>query len=296
MMSMLNQMEIFYFVATWKSFSRAALELGVSKAYISKQITALEKELGTKLLQRTTRHLTLTEQGSQFFESCNNIIREKQLAQALIKEGNALPLGNLKVTAPPSMCSSFLAKYLPQFLTQYPKINLNIDASSTVKNLFQHGIDIALRITHTPDENLIARLITCFQFIVCTTPRYLKKYGFPKNPENLSRLNCLIYSADPNKNNWPFEIKKEVKIIRVQGNLISSNDRVIKEALMADEGIARLPEYILLDEVASKKLVILFSEYSRIEMPIYAIYASNITIPPKIKFFVNFLKEKLAPS
>lgn len=290
-MPTLNQMEIFYFVATWKSFSRAALELEVSKGYVSTQITALEKELRVKLLHRTTRHLSLTEEGVLFLDSCKKIVSEKQRATSLLKDSQAEPSGHLKITAPPSMCATFLAELLPRFLKQYPKISLTIDSSSTIKNLLQHGIDIALRATQTPDENYIARLMTTFHFVICATPNYLRKHGTPKNPQDLLQHNCLIYSADPIQNRWPFQIQKTVEIVTVQGSLISANSSIIKNALMANNGIARLPEYIVGNEVFQKKLTVLFSENMKMEMPLYAIYSSGATIPPKIKCFLQFLKE-----
>jgi len=289
----LKQMEIFYFVATWKSFSRAALELGVSKGYVSTQITALENELRSKLLHRTTRHLSLTEEGILFLDSCAKIVNEKQRATSLLKDSQVEPSGHLKITAPSSMCTTFLAELLPKFQKQYPKISLTIDSSSTIKNLLQHGIDIALRITQVPDENYIARLITMFHFVICATPNYLRKYGTPNNPDDLIQHNCLIYSADPTQNRWPFQIQKTVEIITVQGNLISANSSIIKSALIANNGIARLPEYIVVNELSKKKLTVLFAENMKMEMPLYAIYASSATISPKIKCFVQFLKENI---
>lgn len=288
---MLNQMEIFYFVATWKSFSRAAEELKVSKGYVSTQITALEKELGTKLLHRTTRHLSLTEEGILFFDSCAKIMNEKKIATSLLKDSQAEPSGHLKITAPPSMCTTFLAELLPAFQKQYPKISLTIDVSSTIKNLLQHGIDVALRVTQVPDANYIARLLTTFRFVICATPEYLKKTGIPKTPDDLIQHNCLIYSADPTQNRWPFHIEKKIKTITVQGNLISANSAIIKNAVVENSGITRLPEYIVKDEIIKNKLTVLFAENMKMEMPLYAIYSSSVTIPAKIKCFVQFLRE-----
>lgn len=292
-MASLTQMEIFYFVATWKNFSRAALELGVSKGYVSTQITALEKDLGVKLLYRTTRHLSLTEEGILFFESCAKIVREKQVATVILKESQVEPAGHLKITAPPSMCTTFLAQLLPKFQAQYPKISLTIDSSSTVKNLLQHGIDIALRITHVPDENYIARLLTSFHFVICATPKYLKQHGIPKEPDDLLSHNCLVYSADPTSNRWPFQMKNTMEMTTVQGNLISANSTIIQNALLASSGVARLPNYILAKDIINRKLIVLFAHYKKIETPIYAIYASNINIAPKIKSFISFLKEQM---
>ena len=290
-MSKLDQMEIFYFVATWKNFSRAALELGVSKGFVSSQISALEKDLKVKLLHRSTRHLSLTEEGNLFLESCTKIVREKQLATSIFTQSQTEPSGHLKITAPPSMCNTFLSELLPKFQKKHPKISLTIDSSSTVKNLLQHGIDIALRITSMPDENYIARAITTFRFVICATPNYLKQYKKPKIPDDLLQHNCLIYSADPAQNRWPFQIQNKTRIISAQGNLSSANSTIVKNALLADQGITRLPEYVVTKEIADKKLVVLFSENMKIEMPIYAIYASGINISPKIKSFISFLRE-----
>lgn len=292
-MSKLDQMKIFFFVASWKSFSRAALELGVSKGYVSTQISMLEKDLRVKLLHRTTRHLSLTEEGDLFFESCAKIVREEQLATSLLKESQVEPSGHLKITAPPSMCNTFLGELLPKFQKKFPKISLTIDSSATVKNLLQHGIDVALRITSAPDENYIARVITTFRFVVCATPNYFKRHPTPKKPDDLSQHNCLIYSADPVQNRWPFQIGNITKTVPVQGNLISANSTIVTNSLLANQGIARLPHYGLTKEITEKKLLILFAENMQIEMPIYAIYASDINIPPKIKSFVSFLKDNI---
>lgn len=292
-MSRLDQMEIFYFVATWKSFTRAALELGVSKGYVSTQISILENELKVKLLQRSTRHLSVTEEGDLFFASCAKIIEEKQLATSLLKESRIEPSGHLKITAPPSLASTLLAELLPKFLKKYPRIFLTIDSSSTIKNLLQHGIDIALRITTEPNEKYIARLIATFNFVICTTPQYLKKHPLPKTPKDLIHHNCLIYSADPVQNRWPIQIENSVTNIIVHGNLISADSAIIKNALLAHQGIARVPRYILAKEIVSGKASVLFAEHTKMEMPIYAIYASNVTISPKISCFISFLKENI---
>ena len=292
-MATLNQMEIFYFVATWKSFSRAALELEVSKGYVSTQITALEKNLSVKLLYRTTRHLSLTEEGILFLDSCAKIVGEKKFATSLLKDSQIEPSGQLKITAPPSMCTTFLAELIPRFQERYPKISLTIDSSAMIKNLLQHGIDISLRITQVPDESYIARLITSFPFVICATSNYLKKHGTPKNPDDLLQHNCLVYSADPSQNRWPIQIQRSVKIITVQGNLTSTNSSIIKSALMANNGITRLPEYVIAKEIINNKVTELFPEHLKIEMPLYAIYSSNVTIPHKISCFIKFLKENI---
>lgn len=292
-MSTLNQMEIFYFVASWNSFSKAAIKLGVSKGYVSTQIGALEKSLGTKLLYRTTRHLSLTEAGSLFFESCTKIVSEEQSATSRIKDLQKEPSGCLSITAPPSMCSTFLAELLPKFQEQYPRISLNIDSRAKVLNLLQHGIDLALRVTTNPDENSIARLITTFQFVICATPAYLQQHGTPKTPDELLQHNCLVYSSDPSQNQWAFQIKKTIKTIPVNGNLLSADISIIKSALLQNHGITRLPEYIIRKEIIAEKLVPLFAAQTSMKMPLYAIYSKSNNVAPKIKCLIKFLQEHL---
>lgn len=291
-MASLAQMELFYFVATWNSFTRAAEELGVSKGYVSSQITALEKKLNVKLIQRTTRNLSLTEEGYLFFESCTKIVQEKQLAFSLLKETQDEPAGQLRITAPLSFCETVLAELVPKFQQKFPKISLAIDASSSVKNLLQHNIDLALRITTEPDENYIARIIANFRYVICATPNYLKQYASLKKPNDLLQHNCLIYSSTPEQNHWPIQIGKAIKFISVHGNLSSGNSAIIKKALLAHQGIARLPQYLLTKEIAEQKIQILLEENTRMETPIYAIYASG-KVPKKINCFIDFFKEKL---
>jgi DNA-binding transcriptional LysR family regulator len=212
-MSKLDQMEIFYFVATWNSFSRAAIELDVSKGFVSSQISALEKDLKVKLLHRSTRHLSLTEEGNLFLESCAKIVREKQLATSILKQSQAEPSGHLKITAPPSMCHTFLSELLPKFQKKYRKISLTIDSSSSIKNLLQHGIDIALRITSTPDENHIARVITTFRFVICATPKYLKNIQSPK-------IQMIFYKQS---------VREEAERIKAEFDRLSADNKINNE-------------------------------------------------------------------
>jgi len=284
-------METFYHVASLQSFSRAAEKLKVSKGHISQQINFLERELGVTLLQRTTRSLKLTEAGIAFLQSCTRVVNEKNLALSLVEELQTEPSGNLKISAPPSMCSTILAKMIPQFLASYPKITISVDASSTQLDLIKNDIDLAIRITNNPQPNYIARLISSFKFSICANPEYLKKHGTPKFPQDLTQHNCLIYSADPTSNTWPFRKKQELEEIIVQGNLRATNSNIVKEAVLAGKGIARLPDYLLKEEIKNKKVKLLLENYNEAIMPIYAMYASSRSTAPKIKAFMEFLNK-----
>lgn len=285
----LSQMEIFYYVATCHSFSKAAKELGVSKGYVSAQISALEKHTGIKLIHRTTRHLSLTAEGEVFLGACSNIVREKQLANDLLLASKLTPSGNLKVSAPPSICTTLLADLIPSFLEQYPQINLVIDSSAAIKNLVQHGIDVAVRIAPTPTENYVARLLGTVDFVTIATPHYLKRYDIPSSPEGLLQHNCLVYTADPAGNYWSYENES----ITVMGNLAATDAQIIKQGVLADLGIARLPRYIVSKELTQGQVIEVLQQYRSAGIPLYAQYNSQMPGAIKIRSFVDFLKKTL---
>lgn len=289
-MALLEQMEIFYWVATSQSFTRAAKELKLSKGYISTQINKLEKNLGHQLLHRTTRQHRLTEEGELFLESCSRIVDEKKSALLQLDQLGHGTSGQLKISAPPSICTHILSEIIPLFHKQYPHIQLELDASASVKRLLQDGIDLALRMTHHPDENHIARAIGSVQFVICASKEYLEKHGRPQTPLELKTHNCLIYLLDPAQHHWPFQMTHHLDTVQVEGNLRSADSSIIKSSVLAGQGIARLPSYILWNEIKEKKIELLFSEQLNTAIPIYAIYTKHINIPNKIKYFINFLK------
>jgi LysR family transcriptional regulator for bpeEF and oprC len=288
-MTLLNSMEIFHSVAIHHSFTKAALELKLSKSFVSVQISTLETQLKIKLLNRTTRHLSLTLAGENFLESCKKIIAEKNTALHAIESLKNEPSGHLKISAPPSMCASYLALLIPKFIAVYPKITVELDSSVALKNLLRDKIDIAIRMTRKPDPNYIARLLGEFKLIVCATPEHLSQYGSPKRPQDLINHNCLIYSTAPEGFLWEFYKDQQREEIPVTGTIISDNSFTIQLAMLAHCGIARLPSYLLHQNIHDKKLTLLLEDYNKNTLPIYALYASQPTAKIKDYFSENTL-------
>lgn len=289
-MSLLNQMEIFYHVATENSFSKAAIKLGLSKGYVSLQMSILETSLGAKLIHRTTRRLNLTEAGYAFYDSCSKIIQEKNTAQSVIESFKEEPSGQLRITAVPSLT----AHLLPGFLTQFPNIDVLLEATPRVLDLIEEEIDIAIRFTFEPDERLIAKKIGEVAFILCASPEYLATHGTPKVPEDLSQFKCLEYALVPKYDlKWRFMYKNVEKTINLKGHLVSNNDSIIYEALIAGKGLAFLPDYIVRSAVMQKMLVPVLKEYQMPNIPIYAVYPSLKYKSPKISVFIQYLAEIL---
>ena len=288
----LIQLEIFHYVGKTHSFTKAAEQLDLSKGYVSAQISELEKEIKTKLINRTTRHLSLTEAGSELLVIAENIVLEKQKALNIKEQFKEEPSGLLTISAPASISESLLSPILPKFLEKHPKIKLNIITSANVKNLAREGIDIALRVTTSPDEMLIAKLIASFEFLISATPEYLSQQPKIKHPKDLKEHNCLIYTSDPVKNNWLFGIKSKMESITVSGNLNSTNHLVIKNTLLNHLGVTRLPRYTIQKEIDDGLLVPILEDYSDLKLPVYAIFApSKAATAPKIKAFITFLQK-----
>lgn len=283
----LEQMEIFYYVAQWNSFTRAADHLKLSKGYISKTITSLEKNLKMLLLNRTTRHVSLTPEGEMFFTSCIKVVEEKSYVLSQMGNLKAEPAGLLTISASPTITESIIIQLIPEFKKRFPKIRLNIDSSPIAKNLSQYNIDIALRLTNNPDENYIAKNIKNYNMVICATPEYLSRHGKPQKIEDLKNYEYLQYTNDPNSDLSYISNKKVI----VNALMSSNNAVLIKKSLLNSLGFANLPEYYIKNELDNGLLESIFNNENKITL--YAIYRSGINISNKVRAFLNFLNESL---
>lgn len=281
-------MEVFYYVAQWNSFSRAANHLNLSKGYVSKTIANLEKNLKIKLLNRTTRHVSLTSEGEMFLSSCAKVVEEKNYVLSQISNLQSEPSGLLTISASPTICESVLSKLILEFKLKFPKVNLNIDASPISKNLSQHGIDIALRLTNDPDENYVAKVLKSYKMVICATPEYFAKYGKPQKPEDFKNHHYLRYSNDPQS-----DILKIAGKNLVMDNIMSSNNAmVIKNVLLNSIGFSRLPEYYIKNELNDGILESVFdNDIDKNKLTLYAIYRSGVSRSNKVRAFLDFLNE-----
>jgi DNA-binding transcriptional LysR family regulator len=288
----LAQIVIFYHVVDLMSFSKAASRLGMSKSFVSNQITQLEKTLSTKLLERNTRHVKLTFAGEELFKHSRNIVLEYQHATQTLSSLQNNPAGLLRVTAPPAYAAHVLAKQLPLFLKIYPEIQLDLILTGEQLNLLTHKIDVAIRLTHTPPLDRIAKLIGDYQLQVCASSTYLQTHGEIKNPYQLTEHACLVYSTEEVSERWPFIINNERVNIYVKPRLACNTYECVLQAVLQHCGIARLPSYVIAEELQKKNIQLLFNEYAPSLIPVYAIYASSQHISPAVRVFVEFLRSQ----
>ncbi len=284
-------MEVFVKVAQLGSFSAAASQLGMAKSTVSKNVVALEERLGVRLINRTTRRLSLTEVGQAYRDCCLKIVQEIEEAELSAVGLNAEPRGILKVSAPMTFGARYLSPLVPKFIARWPKIAVDLSLSDRVVDILDEGFDMALRIADLEDSSLIARRLAASRLITVASPDYLRQRGSPDQPEQLVGHNCLTYAYGRTPGLWRYERGGEPVIIRVEGNFHVNNGDALAAAAIEGLGIAMLPSFIIVDEVRSGRLKPLLDDFDAGTTPISVVYPHNRHVSAKLRSFVDFLAE-----
>jgi DNA-binding transcriptional LysR family regulator len=283
-------MAIFARVVEAGSFSRAAETLGVSKSAVSKQVARLEDRLGARLLNRTTRRLSLTEAGTAFYEGCRHVVDEAEAAEAAVTHLAQAARGTLHVNAPMTFGQQHVAPAMPDFLRQYPDLAVDLQLNDRTVDLVDEGFDVAIRVGELSDSTLIARRLAPLQTVICAAPSYLAERGRPERPEDLKAHDCLIYSYLTSGRNWRFQGPEGPIRVGVDGRLEANNGDALLSAARAGAGIAALPTFICGDDLRAGRLVALLSEWlDRSPGGVYAVYPANRNVSPKVRVFIDFL-------
>ncbi|PKU26488.1 LysR family transcriptional regulator [Telmatospirillum siberiense] len=293
-MDRLDSMEAFVRVADSHSFSEAARRLGLSKSVVSRQVSALESQLGARLFHRTTRSLSLTEIGQAYYERCARILAEIEEANLSVSSLQAAPRGKLRINAPMSFGVLHLAPLLPAFLARYPQIDIDMAMNDRFVSLVDEGFDVAVRIGKLEDSSLIARYLAPARRVVCASPAYLEQYGTPLTPNDLDGHCCLTYSNRTTPEEWPFHtLEGQRWAVEVHGRLRVDNGDALREAALGGVGIVTLPSFIVGRDLQAGSLVPLLSEYIPQDLAIHAVYPHNRHLSPKVRAFVDFLVEHI---
>ena len=289
-------MGIFARVAEAKGFSAAARRLGLSKSLVSKEVAKLEKSLGARLLNRTTRQLSLTEVGAAFYDHCARVVQEAEEAALLVDRLHAKPRGILKCTAPVAFATLHIASALPEFLAQYPEVDVDLTVGDRFFELADEGYDLAIRITRKElPPNMVARLITPINRVVCGTPKYFEEHGVPLVPHDLTQHNCLVYTHANPDSLWRFRSPEGDIAVPVRGNLRLNDDEVIWQAVLGGAGISILPTFTVGKDLQSGSLQAVLTEYVPREANLYALYLPNRHLTAKVRVFIDFLLARFEP-
>jgi DNA-binding transcriptional LysR family regulator len=277
-------------VAETRSFSEAARRLGASKSAVSRHVAALEAELGVRLFHRTTRSLTLTEAGRAYVEQVSRILGELEAADASISRLQAAPRGRLRVSTPMSFGILHLAQAIPDFLTRYPEVEIDLSLSDRFVDLVEEGYDLAVRIGRLAESSLIARRLAPIHMVVCASPDYLAARGRPAVPEDLARHDCLRYRSEAAAESWAFVTPEGKPLsVDVAGRVRANNGDTLRMAALKGLGLAYLPTFIVGGDLQAGTLVSVLTGHMPADMAAYAVYPTTRHLSLKVRAFVDFL-------
>ncbi|CAA6828526.1 MAG: Transcriptional regulator, LysR family [uncultured Thiotrichaceae bacterium] len=292
-MDVLGNMHIFVEVAERGSFTGAAERMNLSRGQVSKAIAQLETHFKARLLNRTTRKVSLSEVGRTYYERCKVVLEDMAEIENLTARQTSEPEGTLFIGAPTSFGILHLNRLLPKFLKRYPKVQVDIQLADRIIDIVAEGYDLVIRIAPMEDSSLIARKIAPSRAVFCASPEYLKIHGEPQFPSDLKDHNCLIYSNVRSPNQWTVSGEKGTELVKVNGSLISDNGEILHAATVAGLGITLSPTFIAGAALKSGKLQEILTDYSPPALGIYAIYPSRRYLSAKVRTFIDFLKEEI---
>lgn len=291
-MDRLTAMEIFVKVVNEGSFSAAARAMNMSKSAVSKYVSELEDRLGARLLNRTTRRLSVTDVGRVYFERCQQILSDVSETETAISAETRRVSGQLRVAAPVTFSVKHLGQPLSEFLARFPDVEIELNLNDRRVDIVEEGFDVAVRIARQlTDSSLIAAKLTTSRSVTCASPIYLEKNGTPKTPYDLGDHNCLRYSNIGPVQEWNFIGQDKDPIsIRISGTIIANNGEVLREAAIDGQGIITGPSFITGDAIREGRLVPILQDYQYTDFGIFAVYPHNRHLSAKVRCFVDFLK------
>jgi len=293
-MDRLQWMTVFRRVAELQSFSAAARELRLSNAAVSKYIAQLEERVQTRLLHRTTRKVSLTTEGTAYLARCVRILEDVDELDQVMGNTASAPKGQLRVNAPSAFGLLHLMPLIPNFLSTWPDVSLDLSLTDRFVDIVEEGVDVLLRIAFelADSATLVAqRLVACSQY-VCATPRYLKKHGTPRSPSDLSDHDCLIYGL--RAPTWTFLVKGKPVHVPVSGRLRVDNSIAVRDACLADAGLAMLPSFYLDDAIRDGRLQVVLPRVATPRIYIHAVYPRQRHLSRRVRVFIEHVRAGLS--
>ena len=293
-MDILAPMQTFVRVVEAGSFTAVATQLNTTQPTISRQIAALEEHLGARLLTRTTRALTLTDDGRAFYDHALRALEALGEAENAVGRRRSKPSGVLRLATPVVFGRLHIAPRLPAFLARYPDVSIDLTMSDTFTDLTEQGIDLAIRVGEITDPGLIAKRIGIVRRITVASPAYLKKHGTPRTPADLSNHSCIVYTRLATGHRWVFESTDGPLTVEVKGRYRADNSEAIREGVLAGLGVAVIPEFAFNSEIESGKVTVLLKQNEPRQLPMNAVYPSRRFVPLKVRAMIEYLAHEFA--
>lgn len=285
-------MRVFRRVVELHGFTPAARELQLSNGAVSKQIAALEEHLGTQLLTRTTRRVSLTSAGAAYYERCTHILDDVADTEQLVRGATAVPRGLLRVNAPMAFGLLHLTPILPDFLERWPEVNVDLSLTDRFVDLVEEGVDVVVRITPELSDSatLTAQRLARARTVLCASPAYLRRKGTPKTPADLARHDCILYNLSRTPNEWEFAGPGGNIRVPVQGRLSVNSGIVSRDSMLRGLGLGLLPAFYVQPELEAKRLRAVMTDYETRPVGVHAVYQRSRHQSPKLREFIAFLK------
>lgn len=293
-MDKLAEMQVFVAAIRCGSFSAAGRELNLSPSAVSKLVTRLESRLGVRLLNRTTRTLSPTEAGQQFYHRCLEIIADVEDAEDALSDFGQIPKGKLRINTTQGFAKHQLLPVLTEFQQRYPQLELELQLTGQAVDLIAERVDLAIRLGVLEDTSLIARRLGESRRLVCASPTYLERHGIPRRPVDLRGHNCLRLSTSQAFNRWRFRTPAGDELIEADGSFVTDNIDALYDYALLGGGVARLSSFMAKQAIDDGRLAVLLEEYETDRQQVHLLYAHRKHLPGKIKVFVDFLLETFA--
>jgi len=290
-------MAVFAKVIEAGSFAAAARHFAMSPAMVSKHVQTLEQHLGARLLNRTTRRVSATEVGQNYYERCVRILADLEDADRAAGDLQGAPRGLLRITAPVSFGMRELTPAIADYLIEYPDVSIDLGLDDHYVDLIEKRFDLAIRLGVLADSSLMARKLRTCETILCASPAYLQANGMPQRPDDLAKHNCLVYTYARQQNIWTFIDQGGAEhAVNVSGRFLASSGDALVALALTNSGIILTPDYIVAEELAAGRLTRLLSGYATPDIPVHAVYPHGRCLSAKIRTFIDFLATRFARS
>lgn len=289
----ISRIGLFLAVVKHESFSAAARSVGMTGPALSKQVQNLEEQLGVRLLHRTTRQVTLTDEGAIYAERARKALEDLSEAEALIQEHRATPRGILRVSAPTSFGRDYLTEPIASFAARYPEVQLHVDFDDRHVDLIGDGYDVAVRIGALEDSSHIARKLAPCPVPLCASPAAINRYGRPKNPRGLRHWPAIVYSKHGNQLLWQYSnVQGERGSVTLSPSMHANNAELMRQACLEGIGVALLPAFAVSDDIKEGKLEVLLPDYkTEPDLHVAAIFPQNRHLSTKTRLFIDMLSD-----
>lgn len=288
------EMSVFTSVVEAGSFVGAVDGLRMSKAAVSRYVDSLEQRLGVRLLQRTTRRLSLTDEGRMFYQRSKELLAALDDAEAEVTSRNQDPSGVIRINVPLTFGVEHLAPLWGRFMDAYPQVDLDITLNDRVVDLVDEGYDLAVRIGAMPDSTLVGRQLATTRMLLCATPAYLANHGTPTHPKELTLHRVLAYTNWSGRDEWQFTGPEGAVSVKTRARVYSNNGDTCRTIALSDGGITLQPSFMLDNDLRAGRLIELMPNYRSVELGIYAVYPTRKQLSLKVRRLIDFLVEAFA--